>query len=278
MMKAKIWSFLSQILFYHDESANLIKPFFENLNNENLNNNKHILQKFPYEQLKTLYKNGIINDENSSSLGLTNQQSNNDNIEEIISGDKIKELEKLIQDKDIQTFNTIIKSFNEVKWMKIPLIQYCIIKKAIKCFKFLLINGFDDPNKLMEEANPNPFMKFKSQHLYEWNCMTTAIYLGNKEIVKILEDKGIEKGKNPVNIEGAILSYQNSIAKRIIEEMEEQNEDIQNILNQALLASSRNNNIKGAELIISKGVNLNAKDINYHIIKTFFLFKTILTK
>ena len=43
-------------------------------------------------------------------------------IEEIISGDKINELEKLIQEKDVNTFNTIIKSFKEVEEMKIPLI------------------------------------------------------------------------------------------------------------------------------------------------------------
>ena len=72
-------------------------------------------------------------------------------IEEIISGDKIKELEKLLQEKDIKSFNTITKSFLEVKKMEIPLIQYCIMKNAIECFKYLLVNGYDDPNKTMEE-------------------------------------------------------------------------------------------------------------------------------
>ena len=261
MMKAKIWSFLSQILFYHDESANLIKPFFENLNNENLNNNKHILQKFPYEQLKTLYKNGIINDENSSSLGLTNQQSNNDNIEEIISGDKIKELEKLIQDKDIQTFNTIIKSFNEVKWMKIPLIQYCIIKNAIKCFKYLLINGFDDPNKIMEEQNSyHKDSLWKSLHRYEWDCMATAIYFGNKKIIKILEEKGIEKGKNSAHIKAALLSYRNMIAKEIIENVNANQEQIQNIVNLSITTLAKNNNIIIFEYLMNKGVDINTHD------------------
>ena len=50
------------------------------------------------------------------------------NIEAIISGDKIKELQELIQEKDIKTFTTITKSFMEVEKMKIPLIEYCIIK------------------------------------------------------------------------------------------------------------------------------------------------------
>ena len=85
----------------------------------------------------------------------------NTKIEEIISGDEIKELEKLLQEKDIKAFNTITKSFLEVEKMKIPLIQYCIIKKAIECFKYLLVNGFDDPNKPMEEENPESFYDFK---------------------------------------------------------------------------------------------------------------------
>ena len=61
-------------------------------------------------------------------------------VEDIISG------EKLLEERDIKPFNTIRKPFLEVEEMKIPLIQYCIMKKAIKCFKFLLVNGFDDPN------------------------------------------------------------------------------------------------------------------------------------
>ena len=47
--------------------------------------------------------------------------------------------------------------------------------------------------------------------------MATAIFFGNKEIMKILEDKGIEKGENQSHIEAAILSYRNFIAKEITE-------------------------------------------------------------
>ena len=28
------------------------------------------------------------------------------------------------------------------------------MKNAIECFKYLLVNGFDDPNKTMDEQNP----------------------------------------------------------------------------------------------------------------------------
>ena len=43
-----------------------------------------------------------------------------------MSGDKIEEFEKLLQEKDIKAFNTITKSFLEVEKMQIPIIQYCI--------------------------------------------------------------------------------------------------------------------------------------------------------
>ena len=168
-MKEKIWKVLTQILYYHNESVNIIKPFFENLNNENINNNKHILKLFYKEQIKVLYENGIITEENFKSIILNEYEemhfesesisdnNNNNNIEDIISGDKIKELQELIQVKDIKAFNIITKPFNEVKEMKIPLIQYCIMKNAIQCFKYLLVNGFDDPNKVMEEQNQDPW-------------------------------------------------------------------------------------------------------------------------
>ena len=135
----------------------------------------------------------------------------------------------------------------------------------MKCFKYLLVNGFDDPNKTMEEKNPD-FSYYSEDHLieikrYKWNCMATAIFFGNKEIVKILEGRGIEKGKNTTHIEAAILSYRNLIAKEIIDDLNEKKKQIQNILNISIIASAKNNNIKGIEFLLTKGADINAKDI-----------------
>ena len=145
--------------------------------------------------------------------------------------------------------------------MEIPLIQYCIMKKAIECFKYLLVNGFDDPNKTMEDQNPYTFYDSHYHKIeikrYEWDCMATAIYFGNKEIIKILEEKGIEKGKNPTHIEAAILSYRNMIAKEIIGNL---NEQIQNLLYLSIIASAKNNNIKGVEFLMTKGTDINTHD------------------
>ena len=195
-MIVKIWRVLTQILFYRNDLIGTIKPFFINLKNENINDGKYIplIKTFSRDQLKVLYQNRIITEERYNLFIPKNQFSTNikAKIEEIISGDKIKELEKLLQEKDIKTFNAMTKSFLEVKKMKIPLIQYCIMKKAIECFKYLLVNGFDDPNKTMNELwNPIEFFRKEIQR-YKWDCMATAIYFGNKEIIKILEEKGIE--------------------------------------------------------------------------------------
>ena len=282
-MIAKIWRELAQILFYRNDLIETIKPFFENLKNENINDEKYIslLKTFSKDHLKVLYQNGIITEDKFYSTKETNSTINdlNTKIEEIISGDKIKELEKLLQEKDISTFNTIIKSFLEVEEMKIPLIQYCIMKKAIECFKYLLVNGFDDPNKTMEEQDPNSSYDSYNNEIeikrYEWDCMATAIYFGNKEIIKILEEKGIEKGKNPAHIEAAILSYRNIIAKEIFENLNENNEQIQNILNISIIALAKNNNIKEIEFLMTKGADINAKDIIYLNMIILFLINII---
>ena len=148
-MKVKIWRILAQILFYRNDLIQTIIPFFENLknektnnnekihNNENINDEKYIpfLKAFSKYQLKALYENGIITEEkfnfllpktqkeNQSSTKEANITVNNISIkiEEIISGDKIKELEKVLQEKDIETFNTITKSFLDVQQMIIKL-------------------------------------------------------------------------------------------------------------------------------------------------------------
>ena len=114
-MNEKIWRNLSQILYHRNDLIGIIKPFFENLKNENINGKKFIpfLKTFSKNQLKALYENGIIKEEKFNLFIPKNQKENdiNPKIEEIISGDKIKELDKLLQEEDIKAFNIITKSF-----------------------------------------------------------------------------------------------------------------------------------------------------------------------
>ena len=61
-MNVQIWRVLAQILFYRNDLIEAIKPFLENLKNENINDEKYIplLKTFSKNQLEALYQNEII--------------------------------------------------------------------------------------------------------------------------------------------------------------------------------------------------------------------------
>ena len=234
-----------------------------NLNNNNLNNNN-------------LNNNNSNNSSNPSANG--EEQGNNkensiiERVEKIIAEDKVEELGELINDIGMNSINNITNEFIDVLKMKMPLIHYCILKNAKECFKYLLVNGYDDPNKTMEEQNPCPGnIPFQNKFRYAWDCMALAIFLGKKEIIKILEEKEFEKGKNPNHIEAAILSYRNEIVEEILDDINDQNEGNQiNFLKIPLIAASKNSNFKGAELLLSKGASLNISDNDYQKKKLLF--------
>ena len=149
--------------------------------------------------------------------------------------------------------------------MKIPIFIECVIQRATKCFKYILINGFENPSIIMNDQSPQEItiswwetIKIKR---FEWDCMSVAIYYGEMEIIKILEENGIEKGSLSAHFEAAILSYRNGIAKEIINQMKGKNENEKindEILKRSLISSAKNNNIKGAELFINNGADINA--------------------
>ena len=268
LMHEKIWRTFAQILSNRNDLVDVIKPFFVNLNGQNINDEKYILQTFTKEQLECLNQNRIIKKGKFYSL-MPNIESQNQlfplTLEKIIEDDNSNELPKFIQ--QFKTFNTIItRPFKEVEKMNIPIIQYCIMKKAIKCFKYLLVNGYDDPNLFMEEDDDENSEQIKSFKRYRWNCMATATYFGNKEMIKILEEKGFKKEINPRIIEAAILSYRDFITEEI-DELNEKNSKIHAFLDFGILASGKNNNIKGAELLIQNGANINTHDTKSNSIK-----------
>ena len=241
-MEYQIWRNLIQMMSFRNDLIDTIKPFFEQLNNSNknekysINEEKHIpfLKSLSKFQIELLHKYEIIDEAKYTILvfkkeipskNISNIVSESLNyIEEIVRGiieaDNLEGLQRIIRENDINTINFVIKSFNEVKIMKIPILIYCIIHKSIKCFKFLLINGVDDPKKTMQEENHDN-KNWQNEDHYKWDCIAIAIYFGEREIMKILEEEGIKKGNNPGHIEAAILSYRNSIAKEIINQMKE---------------------------------------------------------
>ena len=165
------------MLSYRNDLVDTIKPFFQNLNNNNntnknnienfnINEEKHMkfLRLLPSSQLELLYKFDIIDEKKYIDLISEKKLSTQRNvsatlntteniINKIIEDDKLEEMQRLIREKGIKSICPIKKSFNEVKEMKISIIIECIIQKATKCFKYLLhyaaLNNLNEMNKLL---------------------------------------------------------------------------------------------------------------------------------
>ena len=56
------------------------------------------------------------------------------------------------------------------------------------------------------------------------------------------------------------------IAKEIIEDLKENNEQFQNILNRNIIASAKSNNIRGVEFLMTKGVDIKFHDMELNSI------------
>ena len=123
-------------------------------------------------------------------------------LKQIVEEDNLE----LFQKETEKNSNLILKdSFFEVKNMKFPILHYCIIKKAIKCFKFLILNGADPSQTLSYKEGS--FWNEKQGEKYKWDCMTIAICFGEWEVMKILEERGINKLNNPNVWEAPVLTH-----------------------------------------------------------------------
>ena len=95
-------------------------------------------------------------------------------------------------------------SFFEVEKMNIPILHYCIMKKAMKCFKFLILNG----------ADPSQTLK-NWEDKYEWDCISIAVCFGEWEMMKILEERGIDKLNNSNVWQADALTHRKKFLKFI---------------------------------------------------------------
>ena len=122
----EIWRALTQILQDRNDLATIVKPFYHNLKNQNINNEKYdsFLKTFSRFELEVLFKSQIITKERFYSFFPGYENKIEDNmIEAILLHDQVDELQKFLQENpfDINIFN-INKSFRNVKTMQIPLI------------------------------------------------------------------------------------------------------------------------------------------------------------
>ena len=176
-------------------------------------------------------------------------------LKQIVEKDELE----LLQQEFEKDKNIILKdSFFEEDEVTIPIVHYCVMKKAMKCFKFLILNGADPSQKLSHEWNE-----------YEWDCISIAVCFGEWEMMKILEERGINKLKNPNVWEATALTHRNKFLKLLISN-KDQITNFKECLNKGLLGATKGNNLKGIILLISKGADINAKDIIYQITVNHF--------
>ena len=90
--------------------------------------------------------------------------------------------------------------------------------------------------------------------------MTIAICFGEWEMMKILEERGINKLNNPNVWEAAALTHRNNLLKLFISNKDQIN-NFQECLQKGFEGAIKGNNIKGTILLISNGSNLNVKNI-----------------
>ena len=178
-------------------------------------------------------------------------------IKKIIEEDNLE----LLQEETEKNKNIILEdSFFEYEEMKIPIVHYCVMKKAMKCFKFLILNG----------ADPSQTLKNKKswKHEYKWDCISIAICFGEWEMMRILEVRGIDKFNNPKAWKAAALTHRNHLLKQFIEMKEEIDHSLlKKCLEKGLLEATKGNNLKATIILISNGADINAKYIIYQNMK-----------
>ena len=92
--------------------------------------------------------------------------------------------------------------------------------------------------------------------------MTIAICFGEWEMMKILEERGINKLNNPNVWEAAALTHRNNLLKLFISNKDQIN-NLDECLQKGLEGPIKGNNLKGIIFLISKGADINAKDFIY---------------
>ena len=248
-MKKEIERTLIKMVFFRRDLMKLIKPFLPS--NISIKNIPPFCRK---NQFITFLQQSDINVEKEEEEN-KNKEDHQIYIKQIIEEDKVELLQKETEKEN--NMNIIIEdSFLELENMEIPILHYCIMKKAIKCFKFLILNGANPSLTLQYQLTIDEYDEYK----YEWDCMAVGAYFGEIEMMRILEERGINKLNNPNVWEAVTLSHRNQFLHLFISRKDEI-PNFEECLRKGLKGSVKGNNLKAFKLLISKGADIDAKDI-----------------
>ena len=247
---------------------------------------RKLIEKYLYEELQKQNKLEELKfycQENNINLKIRQKTI----IEELIENDDIDNF-KILSNSNSFDFNQKIEKNNELyHYSRIPIILYCIEKNAIKCFKFALINGAD-PTQKSETIKISLQYPYKKEYKKVWDAYGFASSKGNLQIIRMLEERNIEASK--YLIKGCIKFHQkvifewikkpkNLILNQGIKEiiLYENYElfdlflQIGNLNDQSpILYAAQFNKENMAKIIVSKGANINVKDIHYQSINKLF--------
>ena len=182
-------------------------------------------------------------------------------IEEIIDNDDIERL-RTLPDFDVNL--RITKENLLFYYSTIPILSYCIEKNAIKCFKYLLINGADPLQKSQVPYFSYDDVYAMMQVLKDdvediWDAYGFAGATGNSTIIKLLYDK-IGKFSNDL-IMGCTKFHKNNILSWVLKEDP-------SIASYGLINSIKYENIQAIKTLLDYSNNSNL-DININITDRF---------
>ena len=153
-----------------------------------------------------------------------------------IKNDDINTLQYLTLYKDFD-FNKMLTLHDETYgYSKISIISLAAQKKALRCLKFLLLNG------------SNPFLLSESN--LKWNTIDFAAASGMIEAMILLIDYGLVPTSQ--TLAAASKFHQNKILKWLCEK----NELNSSFINESLYQAAEWNNIKGFIICIQNGANI----------------------
>ena len=201
-MRVRIEQNLLKALFFRPNLITTIKAFLPNI--ISIENIPHFCQNSVFFNYLTKNSIKIENNEEKEETEDDEEEKTEQEMhfKQIIEKDDLE----LLQQEFENNKNIILEEWFFENYMTIPILHYCVMKKAMKCFKFLILNG----------ADPSQTLSHEWKHEYEWDCISIAVCFGEWEMMKILEERGFDKLNNPSVWEAAALTHRNKFLKLLI--------------------------------------------------------------